>query len=299
MERFMDTPSITPIILSLVFNVLVGIGLPVSLILLIRKKTKMRIGVLFIGACAYIATNIFLLSIVDTGLYLIKPLAAYFETHVLQRCIFFALVDGAIQLGGYYLIILQFMKDFKRKENALMYGVGIRLIDSVMAYGLNSLWSILVILTGINSSVKEDFYKELKNLSGMELFGTGLIGLFLMVMMIAVSVLIFLAAKRENKKYLLPTAYAVFVLNFLLLSLYSGEILTNIFVCVLLLGLLSAAAAVLSYFVYRADTDDERGKSDIVVDKKAERAQAAANTTSMKERIARVSRVNDNNDKEA
>lgn len=288
---------------AIIFNILVGIGLPILLIVLIRKKCRMRIGPLFVGACAYIGTNMFLQGIVDTLIYVITPLAEFFANNEMPRSIFFGLLHGVVQLGGYYLIMHLFMKDFRRKENSLLFGVGVRLIDSVMAYGLSAGLNQLIFAISINSQGIESYLaglgtenieenratlEQMVQVPFSELIGVGLIGLSLMFMTIAVSVLIFQAAKRPGKKYLLPTAGAVCVLNNLFMELYSAQIIESIVACVLLLLALAVLSSILAYFVYKNDTDEERGKADIIVDAAAQKAAPAE--TSMREKIARVSK---------
>ena len=85
---------------AIIFNILVGIGLPILLVLLIRKKCRMRIGPLFVGACAYIGTNMFLQGIVDTLIYIITPLADFFAENGMARSIIFGLLHGVVHLGG-------------------------------------------------------------------------------------------------------------------------------------------------------------------------------------------------------
>lgn len=301
----METAFSIPAILSIVFNILVGIGLPILLVVLIKNKYKMRIGVLFVGACAYIAANMFLQGIVDTCVYLIKPLADFFLNNPMPRAVFFAILHGGVQLGGYYLIIHMFMKDFKRKENALMFGVGVRIIDSVIAYGIGSGLSMLMLAVNVNSQGFEAYLagfgtehmeENREMLLGMvqmpvsEILSNGLIGLFLMIMTMAVSVLIFLAAKRKDKMHLLPTAGAILVINSLLMELYSADVIKELLVCVALLGVLAVLSGVLSFFVYRADTEEERGRADIITDKAIVREEKQE--ISMKERMAHVSKVN-------
>lgn len=292
-----------PAIAGSIFNILVGLGLPVALTIFIKKKWKMRIGPLFVGACAYMAANMFLQGIVDTVILLIKPLAEYFLENELPRSIFFGIVHGGVQLGGYYLIIHLFMKEFRRKENALLFGVGIRLIDSVIPYGISAGINFLILALTVNSKGMEGYLTGLQGeeleaaresiismiqMPASEVFGTGLLGLFLMMMMIAVSVLVWQAAKREGKMYLLPTAFVICALNSFFMELYSAGIIKNMMTCVVLLGVLAVLADVLAFFVYRADTDTQRGHADILVDKAV---PAAAKGTSMREKINRVNKI--------
>lgn len=297
----MEPSFSTLAILSMVFNTVVGIGLPVLLVILIKKKYDMRIGTLFIGACAYIGANMFLQGIFDTVISMITPVAQYLVDNPMPRVIIMAVCHGAIQLGGYFLMINMFMKDFRRKENSLMYGVGIRIIDSIMGYGINSGAVLLTLAVSVNKqglSVYDDGTAEgaaakasvieFIEMPVIEIFGAGIMCICVMFIAIAISVLVFQIAKRENKKYLLSTAAALAVLNCLLPEMYSAGIITGIGKFIILLVLLAVVSCVIAYFVYIKDTDEVRGKGDILV--KATARAAAAKEMSMRDKLSKISK---------
>lgn len=290
-------------ILSMVFNVLAGIAVPILLVVLIKKKNDMRIGPLFVGACAYIAANMFLQGIVDTLIGLAAPLANFLAANAKACAVIMAVLHGVIQLGGYYLIIHMFMKDFRRKENSLLFGVGIRIIDSIMLYGVNSGVMSLSVAFSINKSGIDGFlgaYEagsaeaeevrttilEMVNTPLIEIAGTGIICIALIFISIAISVLLFQAAKRPGKMYLLPTAGIIGIANCLLAEFYSARVITGIGTFIVLLILLAAASCTVAYFVYKNDTDEERGKADIVTSAQT----TAPGETSIREKIARVNK---------
>lgn len=300
----------TLMIVSMVFNILVGIALPIALVVLIKKKFEMRIGPLFIGACTYLAINMILQGIVDTAINLIQPLAEFLAENAMVCAIFISVLHGLLQLGGYYLMIHMFMKDFKRKENSLLFGVGIRIIDSVMAYGISAGVAILMLALSINGQGIDAYLAsmggeaadlevtrasviEMIEMPVIEVAGMGIICVCLLFMTIAISVLIFQAAKRPGKMYLLPTAGAICVLNCLLLQLYSAGIIETIGKCILLLVLLTIVSSVIAFFVFKNDTNDERGVADIVINPQAN----APGEMSIREKIAKVNKSSTPQDK--
>ena len=111
----------TLMIVSMIFNIVVGIGLPIGLAIFIKKKFEMRIGPLFIGACTYLAINMILQGVLDTAINLITPLAQFLAANTTLCAIVISVLHGLLQLGGYYLMIHMFMKDFRRKENSTYY----------------------------------------------------------------------------------------------------------------------------------------------------------------------------------
>ena len=293
-------------ILSMVFNILAGIAVPVLLVVIIKKKNDMRIGPLFVGACAYIAANMFLQGIVDTLISLIEPLANFLATNGKACAVIMGIVHGVIQLGGYYLIINMFMKDFRRKENSLLFGIGIRIIDSVILYGLNSGLMSLTMALSINKSGVDGFtaayeagsaeaeeirttIMEMINAPLIEIAGTGIICIALIFISIAISVLLFQVAKRPGKMYLLPTAGAFAIANCLLAELFSAGVIAGIGTFVVLLILLAIISCIVAYFVYKNDTDEVRGKADILTSVKT----TAPGETSIREKIARVNNTSE------
>ena len=207
-------------------------------------------------------------------------------------------------------MIHMFMKDFKRKENSLLFGVGIRIIDSVMAYGISAGVAILMLALSINGQGIDAYLAsmggeaadlevtrasviEMIEMPVIEVAGMGIICVCLLFMTIAISVLIFQAAKRPGKMYLLPTAGAICVLNCLLLQLYSAGIIETIGKCILLLVLLTIVSSVIAFFVFRNDTNDERGVADIVINPQAN----APGEMSIREKIAKVNKSSTPQDK--
>lgn len=291
-------------IAAMSFNMILGIGLPVLLIALIKRKYKMRLGIVFIGASAYIVSDMLFLTLINTLILNIAPLAEFFQANRAVYSLVYGVIYGAVQVGGYYFIIRFLMKDFLRKENALMFGVGVRLIDSVMAYGINSGLSLLMVATAVNkqgmdaylTGISEEYVEEnraiLQNMIDMpvsQILGVGLMGGLAVFLAVAVSVLVFLAAKREAKKYLFAPAFAICMVNGLLQELYSSGSIENVMVYVAFLAILTVISCVLTYLlVYKADQDEERGRADIIAEKPE---KAEASTTSMRDKIARVNQI--------
>lgn len=291
-------------IAAMSFNLILGIGLPVLLIALIKKKYKMRLGIVFIGASAYIMSDMLFLTLINTLILNITPLADFFQANHAVYSLAYGVLHGVVQVGGYYLMIRFLMKDFLRKENALMFGVGIRVIDSVMAYGVNSGLSFLMVATAVNrqgmdaylAGLGTEYMEEnrmiLQNMiatPASQILGVGLAGGILVFLYMAVSVLVFQAAKRAAKKYLFAPAFLICMLDGLLLELYNGGTIDNVLVYTAFLGVLAVISCVLTFFVYRADQEEERGRADIVTEKTQ---KPGVSTTSMRDKIARVNQVN-------
>lgn len=296
----------SPVIAGMVFNTIVGIGLPLVLVLFLRKKYKLRLGVLFIGASAYILADMFALSLVNTGILSIPVLAEFFEANTAVYAFVYGIIYGLIQVGGYYLIMRYMMKEFYRKENSLLFGVGVRIIDTVMAYGINSGFSLIMVAWAVNArgadaylqTLDPEYLEEnraiLENMMHMpvpEIVLVGTAGFFMMFLSIAVSVLVFQGVKREGKIHLLAVAAALSVLNGFLLALYNDGTIPDVALYVLLMGLLTLVSCALAFIIYRNDKDERRGKNDFV----AETANTASAGTSMHDKIARVSQINGRN----
>lgn len=296
----------SPAVAGMIFNTIIGIGLPLVLVFLLKRKYKMRLGVLFIGASAYILADMFALSLINTAILSIPVLSEFFKANTAVYAFVYGIIYGLVQVGGYYLVMRYMMREFYRKENALLFGVGVRIIDTVMAYGINSGLSLIMVALAVNArgadaylqTLDPEYLEEnrviLENMMQMPVTDyvlVGVAGIFMMFLSVAVSVLVFQGVKREGKIHLLAVAAALSVLNGFLLALYNDGTVPGVAVYVLLMGLLTIVSCVVAFLIYRVDKDEKQGKNDFV----AEAASSASAGTSMHDKIARVSQINGRN----
>lgn len=289
----------------MVFIMVIAVGMPVILTILVKKKAKMRIGPLFTGACAYIMVVMFAQNAVGMILVLSKPMADFFMANQQIYAVVRAVVDSVIQVLGIVLVMKFLMKDFLRKENALLFGIGLGAVDSIFNYASGAYFNFSV-ATQINKIGLEQFYSMyegetlesakqqieiLMSYQPLEIFGLGIMDFFLIILQIALAVLIFLAVKREGKMHLLPTAMGLCGLELYLRLLRGTNVIQSITLYLILMGLVCSIAAVIAFFFYRADSNEERGRADTIMEKRVYQQQASAPSMSMKEKIAKVSKV--------
>ena len=167
------------------------------------------------------------------------------------------------------------MKGYDRKENALMFGLGLSFIDAVYYNAVGGFLNFLT-ATQINEwgrdgyldrfegearEYSEGVIESLENMGISEIVGSMIFMILEMGFMIAVSVLLFQAVKRVGKTYLLPTLGAVMVAFNLVICLRSVEILNEI-PYLIIIGVLTALCCFGAYIFYGADKEQVMGKAD-------------------------------------
>ena len=259
---------------AMLLDIIVGFGLPVSLAMIFRKKYKVRISVLIIGIGTYILVNAILCSVFDVIVYYIN-LSDYLDKSDMASAVFYGIFHGLIQFGGYYAAMRFLMKGYDRKENALMFGLGLSFIDAVYYNAVGGFLNFLT-ATQINEwgrdgyldrfegearEYSEGVIESLENMGISEIVGSMIFMILEMGFMIAVSVLLFQAVKRVGKTYLLPTLGAVMVVFNLVICLRSVEILNEI-PYLIIIGVLTALCCFGAYIFYGADKEQVMGKAD-------------------------------------
>ena len=251
----------------MLLDIVVGFGLPISLAMIFRKKYKVRLSVLIIGIGTYILVNAILCSTFDVIIYYMN-LSDYLDKSNTASAFFYGIFHGLIQFGGYYASMRFVMKGYDRKEDALMYGLGLSFID---AFYYNAVGGFLNFLTAtqINEWGKEGYlsrfedeareYSEevidsLVNMGISEIVGSMIFMILEMGFMIAVSVLLFQAVKRVGKTYLLPTVGALLVAFNLIICFRSVEMLGEV-PYLIITGVLTALCGFGAYIFYGADKE--------------------------------------------
>ena len=260
---------------AMLLDIVIGFGLPLSLAMLFRKKYKVRISVLIIGIGTYILVNGILSSIFDVIVYYL-PISDFLNSNNSASAIFYGLFHGLIHFGGYYAAMRFLLKGYDRKENALMFGVGLSFIDAFYYNAVGGFMNFLV-ATQVNEwgregylgrfqdearTYSEDVVDTLANMGISEIVGSVIFMILEMGFMIAASVLLFQAVKRAGKTYLLYTVAALLVIFNLVICFRSVEILGEVAYLVIT-GVLTTITGFGAYIFYGADKEEIKGKGDL------------------------------------
>jgi len=260
----------------MVLDIIVGIGLPISLVMLYKKKYEVRLIPFIVGIGSYIVVSMFILGIFDSVIYM-TPLYELLENMPAVNAVFYGIFHGLIQFGGYYVIVKYFTKGFDRKENSLMLGVGFSFVTSAFTNGVGCFGNLLVAINvnelGLegylsvqDAELADDYREAIMSIVEMPIFDVVCVIILTIVdigFMLAFAILLFQACKREGKSFLIPTTIAGIVLYNLASCIYSVDLIGQI-TYLILVSLLAAAALFLAYIYYGADKADIRGKADFV-----------------------------------
>ena len=261
---------------AMLLDIIVGFGLPISMIMIIRKKYQIRFAVGIIGVGTYIIVNSLLCGIFDVLIYQLN-LSDYLEGIPSAEAVFYGVFHGLIQFVGYYVVMRFFMRGYERKENALMFGVGLSFIDCFY-YNAVGGFSNYVTATEVGEWGRESYLgrfpeeqremaettlNQLLDLTVSDIVGSVIFMILEMAFMIAVSILLFEATKRAGKKYLLPTIGAAIVAINLIICFRSVERLSQVAYLVLI-GVVAALTGFGAYIFYTADKEEIKGKGDFI-----------------------------------
>lgn len=261
---------------AMLLDIIVGFGLPIALVMLFRKKYDLRLSCGIVGVGTYVVVNSLLCGLFDLLIYY-TTISDYLAMSNSAAAIFYGLFHGLLQFGGYFLIMKFFLKGFDRKENALMFGLGLSFIDSfyynaigafsnfltateVDEWGLDAYYSRF---EGDSLDVAKETVEALLDMTVADIIGSVIFMILEMGFFIAVSVLLFQATKRAGKNYLLPTIGAGIVVFNVIICYRSVDILSEV-AYLIIIAVLTAAAGFGAYIYYGADKEEARGKADFV-----------------------------------
>lgn len=252
-----------------IFSALLCILVPILFLWYYKKKTGVKIGAFFIGAAFFMlfsfilsyVLNILVISVFGLGNFLNT------NTHPIYSSIYVSCSMGFITTLGVYVGLKYAMKQRPGKENALVFGVGVGGLESILngttIYVTNLISAVL-----INSIGSVEYFKKLE-LTGeelaksQELFATQaatpasafLLDASYLILSLVLSVSITVLIHRaldKHESYLFPVCAVLQCLGYVPMYLTQTKVLENSY---LLFGIASVYIFVVAYFAYRAYTD--------------------------------------------
>ena len=245
----------------MVVSLLVSIAIPVVLFVYFRKKKRADILPFFIG-CAVMVLFAFVL---EGGLNFAisrSALGDRLTQNVWALAIYGGLMAGLFEETGRFLAFRTILKKYQYKdENALMYGAGHGGIEALAILGIasinNIIYSLLIntghtsILTGpLSGDLLEQVEEAIQTLittpSYQFLLG-GLERILAVAMQISLSVLVWFAVKKKERRYLYPVAILLHCLIDAIVVLMSQGGVSPL----LIEGVLAAETVVVAVFAWK------------------------------------------------
>lgn len=251
----------------------VSIILPFALLLMWKKRNRQIKSKPFLaGAAAFVIFALILESMCHQ-IFLAgnTPLSVFINDNIWAYVMYGALAAGIFEETGRFVTFKFFLKNNNAKEDAVTYGIGHGAVESVILVGFSMLSSMMMMYTitkmgGVESYValvpaeSQDMLRESLNamfatepyvylLAGVERVAT-------IFFHIALSVFVFIAAKRPGKWYFYPAAILIHTFLDVFAVLYQRGVITNIIITEAVIVAISLATVFLAYCLYRKDTGE-------------------------------------------
>lgn len=277
MEQVFSTASIA----CMGISAIVTIFGPIALIVIWRKKYQMHLTGVWVGACMFITFALLLESMLhQLVLGMESPVQQFVLNNKAVYVLYAALAAGIFEETGRMVGLKLILKRAKRKEYALSYGIGHGGIECLMIGGF-SMINNLLLTTSVNA-VGLDMYYSVVPAENMEetkmvietmaatpaysyLMG-GLERVIAVILQIALSVIVFYAVKRVGKLYLFPVAIGLHAFVDVFAAMYQVGVITNGWLIEGILIVLTAGISYFAYTLYKADTSEECGSDDKVIE---------------------------------
>lgn len=260
--------------MNVAISAIIAIFFPIILLIMWKRKTKAKLAPFFIGALIFIVFVLILESICHQ-FFLVKDsaLSRFVNGNTWAYVLYAALAAGIFEETGRLLAFKLFLKKRTDKETAITYGIGHGGIESIILIGIVMLSSLIVIVT-LNSMGGVEGYMAQYSAAGLpeetlEVLRTNMMSyyttapyiyllsgverIFTVIFHIALSVLVFVAAKRPGKLYLYPAAIGIHAFLDVFAVLYQKQIIKSMLLMEAIIMVITAATAYLAYRIYQKE----------------------------------------------
>lgn len=264
----MDVTSVT--MLNMGITAAISIILPFVLLFLWKKRNKkIRLTPFLIGMLAFI-TFALALEPMCHQYFLIgeSGIPAFINSHVWAYVLYGALAAGIFEETARFLAFKFLMKSSNAREDAVTYGIGHGGVEAVLLVGFSMLSSIMLMQT-INSMGGVEAYvmqmpaetQDMMRESLNALYATqpyvyilaGVERIAAIFFHIALSVIVFIAAKRAGKWYFYPLAIFLHAFLDVFAVLYQKGVIPSLILTEVLIVIISAATVFFAYKLYQKD----------------------------------------------
>lgn len=237
------------------FSAIISIGLPIVLLVRMKRKLGAKVGAAGIGALTFFLFALVLEQILHA--VMLNAAGDVLNGNVWLYALYAGLAAALFEETGRFVAMKYWMKKSLTRENAVMYGVGHGGIEALLIVGVGCISNLITVLM-INSgqiesafsAVEEGAGKEaaLQSLSvfwttpGYEFFLVGVERFSAIVLHICLSCLVYRAVKYGRKKYWFAAVGIHFLVDAATLVLADFVPLTALEILLLaVVGVLAAA----------------------------------------------------------
>lgn len=213
-------------IIGMIFTLIISAGLPITLGIIVYKKTHAKISSCFIGCGIFVVFALILEKILHAIVFAVTGNAL--QNNIFLYGLYGGLAAALFEETGRLVAMKFFMKKDLDRENALMYGVGHGGAEAILIVGLtyiNNLIISFMINTGgiqltmsqLDSAMQETAYRQLQALwqtPAYHFYMAGVERLSAIVLQICLSVLVYKCVKTGQKKFYAGALMLHFVVDF-------------------------------------------------------------------------------------
>ena len=203
----------TASLIGMVFSLMISVGLPILLLVLLRKKTKAKFSAFFIGCGIFVVFALVLEQILHT--VVLTATGTLVTGNVFLYALYGGLAAALFEESGRLVAMKFLMKKNLNKQNALMYGAGHGGIEAIIIVGVtyvsNLLTSVMInsgaiqlSMSMLDENMQRTTFEQLRvlwELPSWQFYLAGVERIFAIVLHIGLSVMVYQAIKTGQKKY--------------------------------------------------------------------------------------------------
>lgn len=256
-------------IICMAVSAAIGIGLPIALMLVWKKRTGSKILWTLVGAVTFVLFALVLEDMLHTyALLSDNNVSRFLEANPWAYVLYAGFAAGIFEeVGRFAAFKLALMKRTERKVS-VMYGIGHGGIEAIILCGIgmvaNLIVSVMLNTLGIEgygalvgAELAQTNLDALCSVSAPTFLVGGIERISAIALHISLSVLVFLAAKRKGKGYLFPVAILIHAGIDCFAMLYRIGVITSIAWLEFGVAVGTVATAFYAFRLYRSDAAND------------------------------------------
>lgn len=210
-------------------NILIGIGIPLAILLWLRKKYPAPVWVFFIGCGVFLIFALTLEQLIHAAVFS-SSFGRQIQSNIWYYGLYGGIMAAVFEECGRYIVMRFLMKKQHGNPNAaLMYGAGHGGFEMFSVLSLNMLnnliFAILIntgmtqtLLSPLNDTMRDQLNSVFATLAATNpaiFLASPLERLFALIAQIGMSVFVWISVTRKDRRFLFPIALGThFVLDF-------------------------------------------------------------------------------------
>lgn len=246
--------------------------LPVILLVWWIRKNRAGVKPFFIGAAVFVVF-VFVLEALCHQVFLVREsgLSRFMNANIWAYVLYAALAAGIFEETGRFIAFKLLLKKENSKAASVTYGIGHGGVEAMLLVGVSML-STIFLISAIDKMGGIDSYVALVPAESQDMMRANLAAIYttppymylisvveraaVVCFHIALSVFVFMAAKRPGKLYFYPVAILLHAFLDVFVVLYQKGVITGIFILEIIIIVITAAAAYFAYRLYQSDAGE-------------------------------------------